>query len=77
MKQAESPACTKNRILIVAEAFNVCFACPLSPLAIEKELPINIRGGGAGGGGQGGRIPPQSTDWGGLAPPYPKMATAT
>ena len=42
LKQAEYPACTKNRILIVAKAFQSLLCTPLSPLAIEKELPINI-----------------------------------
>ena len=39
MKQAESPACTKNSILIVAEHFQGLFC---APLAIEQEIPINI-----------------------------------
>ena len=39
MKQAESPACTKNSILIVAEHIQGLFC---APLAIEQELPINI-----------------------------------
>ena len=39
MKQAESPACTKNR---VAEAFQSLLACPFSGCAIGTELPISI-----------------------------------
>ena len=42
LKQPESPACTKIRVLIVAEAFQSLLCIPLSPLTIEKELPINI-----------------------------------
>ena len=37
LKQAEYPACTKNRILIVAKAFQSLLCTPLSPLAIYRK----------------------------------------
>ena len=40
MKQAESPVGTKNRMLIVAEAFPALHLH--QPCAIERELPISI-----------------------------------
>ena len=42
VKQAESPTCTNNRILIVAEDFQGLLGTSLSSLPTEKQLPINI-----------------------------------